>query len=81
MAVEGSAKTGVYANRQSQSQGAIIDPTGTGSAVRYARSSSGVALAPNQWDFSTATNDAGTTLVPNGGVFLNGANLGLEARR
>ena len=113
-AVEGWAKTGVFANLQSQSQGAIIDPTGTGTVVRDARSSSGVApammadlnlsviyrisrvwgiragynaiwiggvaLAPNQWDFSTANPDAGTTLVPNGGVFLNGANLGLEAR-
>ena len=112
-AVEGWAKTGVFANLQSQSQGAILDPTGSGTVVRDARSSSGVApammadlnlsviyrisrvwgiragynaiwiggvaLAPNQWDFSTAT-DAGTTLVSNGGIFLNGANLGLEAR-
>ena len=40
---------------------------------------SGVALAPNQWDF-TDTATSGTTLVGGGGVFLHGANLGLEAR-
>lgn len=39
----------------------------------------GVALAPNQWDFSTNA-DAGKTLVGGGGVLLSGANLGLEAR-
>jgi len=39
----------------------------------------GVALAPNQWDFSTNA-DAGKTLVGGSGVFLSGANLGLEAR-
>ncbi len=40
---------------------------------------SGVALAPDQWDF-TKTLTGGTTLVGGGGVFLHGANLGLEAR-
>ena len=40
---------------------------------------SGVALAPDQWDF-TNTATSGTTLVGGGGVFLHGANLGLEAR-
>ena len=40
---------------------------------------SGVALAPDQWDF-TNTSTSGTTLVGGGGVFLHGANLGLEAR-
>ena len=40
---------------------------------------SGVALAPDQWDF-TNTAASGTTLVGGGGVFLHGANLGLEAR-
>ena len=40
---------------------------------------SGVALAPDQWDF-TNTTTSGTTLVGGGGVFLHGANLGLEAR-
>jgi len=39
----------------------------------------GLALAPNQFDFSVAGN-AGSALVSGGGVFLNGANLGLEAR-
>lgn len=39
----------------------------------------GVALAPNQWDFSTNAN-AGTTLAGGGEVFLHGANVGLEAR-
>ena len=37
----------------------------------------GVALAPNQFDFG-ATNTAGTGLAGGGGVFLQGANLGLE---
>jgi hypothetical protein len=39
----------------------------------------GLALAPNQFDF---TNDAasGTRLVSGGGIFMHGANLGLEAR-
>jgi hypothetical protein len=40
---------------------------------------SGVALAPDQWDF-TQIQTGGTTLVGGGGVFLHGANLGLEAR-
>ncbi len=40
---------------------------------------SGVALTPDQWDF-TKTLTGGTTLVGGGGVFLHGANLGLEAR-
>jgi hypothetical protein len=38
----------------------------------------GVALAPNQFDFA-ATNTAGTGLAGGAGVFLHGANLGLEA--
>ena len=40
---------------------------------------SGVALAPNQWDF-TDTTASGTGLRGAGGLFLHGANLGLEAR-
>lgn len=40
---------------------------------------SGVALAPNQWDF-TDTQASGTGVRGAGGVFLHGANLGLEAR-
>lgn len=40
---------------------------------------SGVALAPDQFDFSTPPA-GGSRLVGNGSVFLNGANLGLEAR-
>jgi hypothetical protein len=40
---------------------------------------SGVALAPNQWDF-TDTVASGTGVRGAGGVFLHGANLGLEAR-
>lgn len=39
----------------------------------------GVALAPNQWDFTTNA-DAGTALVGGGGVFLHGASVGIEAR-
>lgn len=39
----------------------------------------GVALAPDQWDFSTSAA-AGTALRSGGWVFLDGANLGLEAR-
>jgi hypothetical protein len=39
----------------------------------------GLALAPNQFDFSTA-DGAGTRLVSGGGIFMHGANLGLEAR-
>ena len=42
---------------------------------------SGVALAPDQWDFTNQLPAlGGTTLVGGGGVFLHGANLGLEAR-
>jgi hypothetical protein len=37
------------------------------------------ALAPTQWDFDTAVG-AGTDINDNGGVFLHGANLGVEAR-
>lgn len=40
---------------------------------------SGMALAPNQWDF-TDTADSGLGLDHGAGIFLNGANLGLEAR-
>ena len=36
-------------------------------------------LAPTQWDFATAAG-AGTGINDNGGLFLHGANLGLEAR-
>jgi len=112
-AVEGWAKAGVFGNVESQSQGALVDPSGVGTVVRTARGSratetafvgdinasliyrltsvwgiragynliwiDGVALAPDQWDFGTQTN-AGTSLVGGGGVFLSGANLGLEAR-
>lgn len=39
----------------------------------------GVALAADQWDF-TNTAASGTRLVGDGGIFLHGANLGLEAR-
>ncbi len=39
----------------------------------------GLALAPNQFDFSN-TDLSGTRLASSGGMFLNGANLGLEAR-
>jgi hypothetical protein len=40
---------------------------------------SGVALAPNQWDF-TDTPASGTGVQGAGGLFLHGANVGLEAR-
>jgi hypothetical protein len=40
---------------------------------------SGVALAPNQWDF-TDNVTSGTGVRGAGGMFLHGANLGLEAR-
>lgn len=40
---------------------------------------SGVALAPNQWDFGF-TPTSGTHLVNGGSIFLHGANLGLERR-
>jgi hypothetical protein len=36
-------------------------------------------LAPTQWDFGTAVG-AGTGINDNGGLFLHGANLGVEAR-
>ncbi len=39
----------------------------------------GVALGPDQWDFSNTTT-SGTNLVNGGSVFLHGANLGLERR-
>ena len=39
----------------------------------------GLALAPNQFDFATV-DGAGTRLVSGGGIFMHGANLGLEAR-
>lgn len=40
---------------------------------------SGLALAPDQYDF-TLDERAGGRLNPFGGIFLHGANLGLEAR-
>lgn len=39
----------------------------------------GLALAPNQMDF-TFTSTSGTGLNTDGGLFLQGANVGLEAR-
>ncbi|MFM8377806.1 MAG: BBP7 family outer membrane beta-barrel protein [Planctomycetia bacterium] len=39
----------------------------------------GVALAPNQFDFSTSTA-AGTTVVGESSIWLQGATLGLEGR-
>lgn len=39
----------------------------------------GVALAPDQWDF-TASRSGGSGLNTTGSLFLGGANLGLEAR-
>ncbi len=39
----------------------------------------GAALAPDQFDFANTTT-AGTGLVSGGGLFMHGANLGLEAR-
>jgi len=39
----------------------------------------GVALAADQWDF-TNTDTSGTALAGDGGIFLHGANLGVEAR-
>ncbi len=39
----------------------------------------GLALAPNQFDFSVDEN-SGTRLVSGGGIFMHGASLGLEAR-
>lgn len=41
----------------------------------------GVALAPDQFDFSAATGpEAGTAVQRTGSVFLNGASAGVEAR-
>jgi len=41
----------------------------------------GVALAPDQFDFSASTGpEAGTGVQRTGGVFLNGASAGVEAR-
>jgi hypothetical protein len=41
----------------------------------------GVALAPDQWDFSARQDaGAGTAIRSTGSVFFNGANLGAEAR-
>ena len=41
----------------------------------------GVALAPDSWDLTTNTGpDAGTEIRSTGSVFLNGANVGVEAR-
>lgn len=40
----------------------------------------GVALAPDQLDFAFAQADGGTRLDNNGGMFLHGVNVGLEAR-
>lgn len=41
----------------------------------------GVALAPDQWDFSNSqASSAGTAILGTGSVFLSGANIGLEAR-
>jgi hypothetical protein len=39
----------------------------------------GLALAPNQFAFSDTTT-SGSNLVSGGGIFMSGANLGLEAR-
>ena len=39
----------------------------------------GLALAPNQFSFAN-TDVAGTALASSGGIFLSGANLGIEAR-
>ena len=39
----------------------------------------GLALAPNQWDF-TNTAASGTSLAGGGSLFLHGANLGVERR-
>ena len=40
----------------------------------------GLALAPDQLDFNFATNPSGNQLSAAGGLFLHGANVGLEAR-
>jgi hypothetical protein len=39
----------------------------------------GLALAPNQFAFNNV-DGTGSALASSGGIFLNGANLGLEAR-
>ena len=39
----------------------------------------GVALGPDQLDF-TMTSTSGTMLTNDGGLFLHGASVGLEAR-
>jgi hypothetical protein len=39
----------------------------------------GLALAPNQFDFTT-DDGSGSRLAQGGGIFMHGANLGLEAR-
>ena len=111
-AVDGWAKTGVFANLQSQSQAAIVDPSNPGLPYRDAHSSNdvapamladlnlsvayrltdvfalragynaiwigGVAMAPNQWDFTNSA-DAGKNLDPTGSIFLNGLSVGLDA--
>jgi hypothetical protein len=40
----------------------------------------GLALAPDQLDFNFATSPSGNTLSSDGGMFIHGANVGLEAR-
>ena len=40
----------------------------------------GLALAPDQLDFNFATSPSGNVLHNNGGMFLHGVNVGLEAR-
>jgi hypothetical protein len=40
----------------------------------------GLALAPDQLDFNFATSPSGDQLHNGGGMFLNGVNVGLEAR-
>jgi hypothetical protein len=40
----------------------------------------GLALAADQLDFNFATSPSGNLLNANGGLFLHGANVGLEAR-
>ncbi|MGA2253079.1 MAG: BBP7 family outer membrane beta-barrel protein [Thermoguttaceae bacterium] len=40
----------------------------------------GLALAPDQFDFNFAASPSGNQLTNTGGMFLHGANVGLEAR-
>ena len=40
----------------------------------------GLALAPDQLDFNFAVSPSGNTLTSDGGMFIHGANVGLEAR-